>query len=203
MSSDRGERRSRAIRRLTLRQQPARAAVRSNPGGAHCRCSRVVNEDGASSMRHVNIGKLDVGRIGFGAMGLSGVYGGTTDEAEGVRVIHRALDAGVPLSDTAEVYGPYGNEELVGRAIADRRDEVVLATKFGFISHTGREPGGLDSSRDNVRTAVEGSLKRLGTDRIDLFYQHRVDPKAPIEETVGALSDLAAEGKVRHIGLSE
>jgi aryl-alcohol dehydrogenase-like predicted oxidoreductase len=154
-------------------------------------------------MRHVNIGTLDVGRIGFGAMGLSGVYGGTVDEAAGIGVIHRAIDLGVTLIDTAEVYGPYGNEELVGRAIAGRRDEVVLATKFGMLSHAGRAAGELDSSPANIRTAVEGSLKRLGTDRIDLYYQHRVDPTTPIEDTVGTLSELVAEGKVRHIGLSE
>jgi aryl-alcohol dehydrogenase-like predicted oxidoreductase len=154
-------------------------------------------------MRHVNLGSLEVSRIGFGAMGLSGVYGATTDEGAGIGVIHRALDLGVTLIDTAEVYGPYGNEELVGRAIATRRDEVVLATKFGMISHTGRAPGELDSSPANIRAAVEGSLQRLGTDRIDLYYQHRVDPATPIEDTVGTLGELVAEGKVRHIGLSE
>jgi aryl-alcohol dehydrogenase-like predicted oxidoreductase len=152
-------------------------------------------------MKHVTLGTLDVSRIGFGAMGLAGVYGGTTDESEGARVIHRALDLGVTFVDTAEVYGPYTNEELVGRALANRRDEVVLATKFGFISHTGRNQ--LDSSPASIRTAVEGSLQRLGTDRIDLYYQHRVDPDTPIEETVGTLGELVAEGKVRHIGLSE
>jgi aryl-alcohol dehydrogenase-like predicted oxidoreductase len=154
-------------------------------------------------MRRIQLGSLEVSRIGFGAMGLSGVYGATTDEAAGIGVIHRALDLGVTLIDTAEVYGPYGNEELVGRALAGRRDEVVLATKFGMISHTGRTPGELDSSPANIRAAVEGSLKRLGTDRIDLYYQHRVDPATPIEETVGTLGELVAEGKVRHIGLSE
>jgi aryl-alcohol dehydrogenase-like predicted oxidoreductase len=162
-----------------------------------------LSQDGASIMRHVKLGPLDVSRIGFGAMGLSGVYGATTDEDAGIGVIHRALELGVTLIDTAEVYGPYGNEELVGRALAGRRDSVVLATKFGMISHTGRPPGELDSSPANIRTAVEGSLKRLGTDRIDLYYQHRVDPKTPIEDTVGALGELVAEGKVRHIGLSE
>ena len=105
--------------------------------------------------------------------------------------------------DTAEVYGPYVNEELVGRAIKGRRDEVVLATKFGMVSHSGREQGQLDSSPANIRTAVEGSLKRLGTDRIDLYYQHRVDPNTPIEDTIGTVAELIAEGKVRHIGLSE
>ncbi|MDX6286656.1 MAG: hypothetical protein QOG53_2141 [Frankiales bacterium] len=154
-------------------------------------------------MKHVTIGGLDVSRIGFGAMGLSGTYGQPTHEAAGIRVIHRAIDLGVTFIDSAEAYGPYGNEELIGRAIAGKRDEVVLATKFGFISHVGRAAGELDSSRANVRAAVEGSLKRLGTDRIDVCYQHRVDPMTPIEDTVGALGELVAEGKVRHVGLSE
>jgi aryl-alcohol dehydrogenase-like predicted oxidoreductase len=134
---------------------------------------------------------------------MSGSYGAATDEAESIRTIHRALDLGVTLLDTAEVYGPYHNEELVGRAINDRRDKVVLATKFGFISHAGRAQGSLDSSPASIRMAVEGSLARLGTDHIDLYYQHRVDPDTPIEETVGALAELVAEGKIRHIGLSE
>jgi aryl-alcohol dehydrogenase-like predicted oxidoreductase len=110
---------------------------------------------------------------------------------------------GVTHVDTAEIYGPYANEELVGRALKGRRDEAVLATKFGLVSHSGAGPGVLDSSPANVRTAVEGSLKRLRTDRIDLYYQHRVDPDTPIEDTVGTLADLVAEGKVLHIGLSE
>ncbi len=111
--------------------------------------------------------------------------------------------SGVTLIDTAEIYGPFINEELVGRAIKDRRDEVVLATKFGLISHAGKGVWNLDSTPANIRTAVEGSLKRLATDRIDLYYQHRVDPNTPIEDTVGALAELVAEGKIRHIGLSE
>jgi aryl-alcohol dehydrogenase-like predicted oxidoreductase len=154
-------------------------------------------------MRTANLRDLEVSRIGLGAMGMSGTYGAAADEAESIRTIHRALDLGVTLLDTAEVYGPYHNEELVGRAIKDRRDQVVLATKFGFISHTGGEPGDLDSSPANIRTAVDGSLKRLGTDHIDLYYQHRVDPSTPIEDTVGALADLVTQGKIRHIGLSE
>ena len=157
-------------------------------------------------MKHVSLGgDLDVSRLGLGCMGMSGVYTGAgTDDAESIRTIRRALDLGVTFIDTAEVYGPYTNEELVGRAVAGRRDEVVLATKFGFISHTsGTEERHLDSSPANVRTALEGSLRRLGTDHVDLYYQHRVDPDTPIEETVGTLSELVAEGKVRHIGLSE
>ncbi|MGW4444040.1 aldo/keto reductase [Streptomyces sp. NPDC004682] len=156
-------------------------------------------------MKRVSLGGLEVSRIGLGAMSMSAYYTGAgTDEAESVRAIHRALELGVTHIDTAEVYGPYTNEELVGRAVKGRREQVVLATKFGGgISHTGREGVGLDSSPANIRLAVEGSLKRLGTDHIDLYYQHRVDPSTLIEETVGALAELVAEGKVRHIGLSE
>src|SRR4051812_16954458 len=155
-------------------------------------------------MKHITLGKLDVSRIGLGAMSMSGYYNiGEGSEAESIRAIHRALDLGVTLLDTAEIYGPYKNEELVGRAIKGRRDQVVLATKFGLVSHSGGGPGVLDSSPANIRAAVEGSLKRLGTDHIDLYYQHRVDPKTPIEDTVGALAKLVAEGKVLHIGLSE
>jgi aryl-alcohol dehydrogenase-like predicted oxidoreductase len=137
-------------------------------------------------------------------MGMSAAYTGAgTDDAASIRTIHRALDLGVTLIDTAEIYGPFTNEELIGRAISDRRDQVVLATKFGMVSHSGGGPGHIDSSPANIRTAVEGSLKRLATDRIDLYYQHRVDRSTPIEDTVGALAELVAEGKIRHIGLSE
>jgi aryl-alcohol dehydrogenase-like predicted oxidoreductase len=155
-------------------------------------------------MKHINLGTLDVGRIGLGGMGMSAAYTGAgTDDAESIRTIHRALDLGVTLIDTAEIYGPFTNEELIGRALKGRRDDVVLATKFGMVSHAGNGPGHLDSSPANIRTAVEGSLRRLDTDHIDLYYQHRVDPKTPIEDTVGALAGLVAEGKVRHVGLSE
>jgi aryl-alcohol dehydrogenase-like predicted oxidoreductase len=155
-------------------------------------------------MQHITLGTLDVGRIGLGAMGMSTAFTGAgSDDAESIRTIHRALDLGVTLLDTAEIYGPFTNEELVGQAIKDRRGQVVLATKFGMISHGGDGPGHLDSSPANVRTALEGSLRRLATDHVDLYYQHRVDPNTPIEETVGALADLVEEGKVRHIGLSE
>jgi aryl-alcohol dehydrogenase-like predicted oxidoreductase len=155
-------------------------------------------------MKHISLGGLDVSRIGLGTMAMSGYYlDPNSSDAESIRTIQRALDLGVTHIDTAEIYGPYANEELVGRALKGRRDDVVLATKFGFVSHAGGGPGVLDSSPENVRTAVEGSLKRLGTDCIDLYYQHRVDPNTPIEETVGALAELVAEGKVLHIGLSE
>ena len=153
-------------------------------------------------MKHVKLGTLDVGRIGLGAMGMSAAYTGAgSDDAESIRTIHRAIDLGVTLIDTAEVYGPYTNEELVGRAVKGRREQVVLATKFGFMSHTGRPQ--VDSSPANIRIAIEGSLQRLGTDYIDLYYQHRVDPATPIEDVIGTLAELVREGKIRHIGLSE
>jgi len=155
-------------------------------------------------MKHISLGGLDVSRIGLGTMAMSGYYlDPTSSDAESIRTIQRALELGVTHIDTAEIYGPYTNEELVGRALKGRRDGVVVATKFGFVSHSGGGPGALDSSPANIRTAVEGSLKRLRTDRIDLYYQHRVDPNTPIEDTVGALDELVAEGKVLHIGLSE
>ncbi|MDH6293087.1 aldo/keto reductase [Rhodococcus opacus] len=156
-------------------------------------------------MKHVSLGGLDVSRIGLGAMTMAGTYttGGGLDDAESIRTIHRALDLGVTHIDTAEIYGPFHSEDIVGKALKGRRDDVVVATKFGLVSHAGGGPGVIDSSAGNVKAAVEGSLMRLGTDHIDLYYQHRVDPKTPIEETVGALAELVAEGKVRHIGLSE
>jgi aryl-alcohol dehydrogenase-like predicted oxidoreductase len=156
-------------------------------------------------MKQVSLAGLDVSRLGLGCMGMSAFYSGArTDDAESVRTIHRAVELGVTFFDTAEIYGPYVNEELVGRALAGRRAEVVIATKFGLLSHRGGDGGRtLDGHPDNARAAVEGSLQRLGTDHIDLFYQHRMDPKVPIEETIGALADLVQAGKVRHLGLSE
>lgn len=153
-------------------------------------------------MKLAQLAELQVGRIGLGAMGMSVAYAGAgSDDAESIRTVHRAIDLGVTLIDTAEVYGPYVNEELLARALQGRRDQVVLATKFGLISHTGRD--GLDSSPASIRVAVDGSLQRLATDHIDLYYQHRLDRQTPIEETVGALAELVAAGKIRHIGLSE
>jgi len=155
-------------------------------------------------MKHIALGELDVSRLGLGCMGMSAFYtGAAVDDAESIRTIHRALDLGISLIDTAEIYGPYVNEELVGRAIADRRDRVVLATKFGVISHRHGGAYQGDSTPANIRIAVEGSLERLGTDHIDLYFQHRVDPNTPIEDTVGTLSELVAEGKIGQIGLSE
>jgi aryl-alcohol dehydrogenase-like predicted oxidoreductase len=156
-------------------------------------------------LKNARLGDLEVSRIGLGAMTMAGTYTseGTLDNAESIRTIHRALDLGVTHIDTAEIYGPFLSEEIVGQAVKGRRDQVRIATKFGLVSHSGGGPGVIDSSPANVRTAVEGSLRRLGTDHIDLYYQHRVDPNTPIEETAGAVADLIREGKVLHFGLSE
>lgn len=156
-------------------------------------------------MKNAHLGGLEVSRIGLGAMTMAGTYTseGALDDTESIHTIHRALDLGVTHIDTAEIYGPFHSEEIVGKAIAGRRDDVVVATKFGLVSHSGGGPGTIDSRAANVKAAVEGSLRRLGTDHIDLYYQHRVDRATPIEETVGALAELVAEGKVLHIGLSE
>lgn len=148
---------------------------------------------------------LKVSALGLGCMPMAGIGAGMygqADDTESLATIHRAIDLGVTLFDTAEVYGPYRNEELLGQAIRGRRDGLVIATKFGFrIGANGME--GTDSTPENVRRACEGSLKRLGIETIDLFYQHRVDPNVPIEDTVGAMAALVKEGKVRHLGLSE
>ena len=144
---------------------------------------------------------LTVSALGLGCMGMSWAYG-EADEREAVETIRRALDLGVTFFDTAEVYGPYENERLLGRALGADRDRVTIATKFGFRIVEGRIEG-LDSRPENVRRVCEAALERLGTDHIDLFYQHRVDPAVPIEETVGAMAELVREGKVRFLGLSE
>lgn len=158
-------------------------------------------------MREITLGTNGphVGRIGLGLMGMSAFYTGSgTDDAGSIATIHRALDLGVTLLDTAEMYGPYVNEELLARALTGgRRDRVVIATKFGTIRHTVDDSFGNDGSPANVRLSIEGSLKRLGTDHVDIYYLHRVDPNTPIEETVGAMGELVREGKVRYVGLSE
>lgn len=154
------------------------------------------------SIQTRQIGPLTVSALGLGCMGMSEFYG-TPDEQSGVDTIHRALDLGVTFLDTADMYGPFTNEQLVGRAIKDRRDEVQLATKFGNERNPDGSWVGINGSPDYVRKACDASLQRLGVDHIDLYYQHRVDRTVPIEETVGAMAGLVEAGKVRHLGLSE
>jgi aryl-alcohol dehydrogenase-like predicted oxidoreductase len=151
------------------------------------------------------LGDLEVSALGYGCMGLSSGYGDPTPAAEAIAMIRAAFDRGVTLFDTAEAYGPFANEALVGEALAPVRDQVVIATKFGFDIHpeTGARTGGLNSRPDHIRTVVEAMLKRLRTDRIDLLYQHRVDPAVPMEDVAGAVKDLIGAGKVKHFGLSE
>src|SRR5580698_8345588 len=147
---------------------------------------------------------LEVSALGYGAMGLSTAYGAATPNAEAIQLIRAAVERGVTLFDTAEAYGPFKNEELVGDALAPFRDRVVIATKFGFsIKPDGTRDGGLDSRPDHIRGVVDAALKRLRTDRIDLLYQHRVDPNVPMEDVAGAVKELIQKGKVKHFGLSE
>jgi aryl-alcohol dehydrogenase-like predicted oxidoreductase len=155
-------------------------------------------------MRQRRLGSqgLHVSAEGLGCMGMSVAYG-PADEKEATATIHRALDLGITFLDTADMYGPWANEGLVGRAVAGRRDEVVLATKFGNEIEDGRLTGRVNGRPDYLRRALDGSLLRLGVDHVDLYYQHRVDPDVPVEETFGALAELVAQGKVRHLGISE
>jgi aryl-alcohol dehydrogenase-like predicted oxidoreductase len=154
---------------------------------------------GKNKMKTRKLGKLEVSEMGSGCMSISANYGPPADRNQGIKVIRTAHEKGVTFFDTAEVYGPYTNEELVGEALAPIRNKVAIATKFGF----DLEAGGLNSRSEHIRKVVEGSLKRLKTDRIDLYYQHRVDPKVPIEDVAGTIKDLIKEGKVLHFGLSE
>jgi aryl-alcohol dehydrogenase-like predicted oxidoreductase len=144
---------------------------------------------------------LEVSSLGLGCMGMSQSYG-AADEQESIATVHRAIDLGVTLFDTAEVYGPFANEELLGRALRGKRDGVVIATKFGWNIEDGKV-NGITSRPERIRTAVDGSLRRLGIETIDLLYQHRVDPEVPIEDVVGVMSELVQQGKVRYLGLSE
>jgi aryl-alcohol dehydrogenase-like predicted oxidoreductase len=155
-------------------------------------------------MQKRTLGKsgLEVSALGFGCMGISFGYGPATSRQDGIDIIRAAVDRGVTFFDTAEAYGPFANEELVGEALAPMRDRVVIATKFGFRFENGKQSG-LDSRPAHIRDVAEASLERLKTDRIDLFYQHRVDPEVPIEDVAGTVKDLIREGKVRHFGLSE
>src|SRR3954471_6002203 len=156
-------------------------------------------------MHQRKLADLTVPALGLGCMGMSAFYG-TADEAEAIATIHRSLELGSNFFDSAEMYGPFTNEELLGKALAGRRDEAIIATKFGIrFAPTEDNPTNrvLDGSRENVRRSIEGSLQRLGTDHVDLYYQHRIDPNVPVEDSVGAMAELVAEGKVRHIGLSE
>jgi aryl-alcohol dehydrogenase-like predicted oxidoreductase len=162
----------------------------------------IINEEHIMQQRSLGTGGLTVSALGLGCMGMSEFYG-SANEAESIATIHRALDLGVSFLDTADMYGVGRNEELVGRAIRGRRDQVVLATKFGNVRGPNGERLGISGKPDYVKSACEASLRRLGVEVIDLYYQHRVDPQTPIEDTVGAMAELVSEGKVRYLGLSE
>jgi len=162
-----------------------------------------VKHQNSIIMNHRKLGNsgLEVSALGLGCMGLSFAYGPATEKQEAIKLIRRAFELGVTFFDTAEAYGPFANEELLGEAIEPFRDQVVIATKFGFLN--GDALAGVDSRPERIREVAEASLKRLKTDRIDLFYQHRVDPKVPVEDVAGTVKDLIGEGKVKHFGMSE
>jgi aryl-alcohol dehydrogenase-like predicted oxidoreductase len=164
---------------------------------------RLIKSTGETMLKTRKLGRqgLEVSALGLGCMGMSQSYG-APDDRESIATIHRAIDLGVSFFDTAEVYGPFRNEELLGRALQGRRDRVMVATKFGYHIQDGKRTG-LDSRPERLAGVVEGSLRRLGTDHIDLLYQHRIDPKVPVEEVVGAMAGLVRQGKVRYLGLSE
>jgi aryl-alcohol dehydrogenase-like predicted oxidoreductase len=177
------------------------AAVVAAPSLLAARSNQPTELNGARRMKTRQLGHLTVSELGSGAMSISANYGPPADKSQGINLLRQAHQTGVTFFDTAEVYGPYTNEELVGQALAPFRDTVRIATKFGFDIEGGS--GGLDSRPAHIKKSVEGSLKRLNTDRIDLYYQHRVDPTVPIEDVAGAVKDLIAQGKVLHFGLSE
>lgn len=161
------------------------------------------------TLRHLGSGGLAVSALGIGCMGMASETYGPADETEAIATLHHAFDVGVTFLDTSDIYGPYTSEQIVGRALRGRRDEVVVGTKFGIIPADSSAPitagnqMGVNGRPEYVRAACDGSLQRLGVDHIDIYYQHRLDPEVPVEETVGALAGLVAEGKIRHIGLSE
>ena len=182
----------------------ARPQLGDGPGAAagHQQGSIPHQRRNAMEMRKLGKGGLEVSALGFGCMGLSFGYGPLVDKEQGIKVIRAAIDLGVTSFDTAEVYGPFTNEELVREALAPVRDRVVIATKFGFKIENGKQAR-LDSQPEHIREVAEASLRWLKTDRIDLLYQHRVDPNVPIEDVAGTVKELIQAGKVRHFGLSE
>lgn len=187
-------------RDLMVRTAVAGVGLALNPSAWAASPDQVkANTRGSTSMRTRKLGKLEVSEIGAGCMSISANYGPPADRQQGIQVIRSAVEKGVTFFDTAEVYGPYTNEDLVGEALAPFRNQVVIATKFGF----DLQAGGLNSRPTHIKRVVEASLKRLRTDRIDLYYQHRVDPSVPIEDVAGAIKDLIAQGKILHFGLSE
>lgn len=197
-----------ALNRRSFLTLAGAAALVSAAGTGRVHAAAAAPASGADrgTLRHLTqrrmLGKLEVSAIGLGCLPMVGYYGGTFEKSDMIALIRRAYDSGVTFFDTAEVYGPYTSEEWVGEALAPVRDKVVIATKFGFGVEEGR-PKEVNSRPDHIRRAVEGSLKRLRTDHIDLLYQHRVDPKVPVEDVAGVVGDLMREGKVLHWGMSE